>query len=83
MHLNRIPQIQWSFGSYEHLTNSVANNFISRWLIRLANRNMNKSGSKWKLKIRYRKPIDGVRYGSGGTLRRENAKKIALYLTRR
>ena len=70
-----------TYRGYGHLTNRIPNNFVSRWLIKKANVSMKKSGSMWRLKIRYRKPVDGVHYGFGGTLRRCNAKRIALYLT--
>lgn len=68
---------------YEHLTNSIPNNFITRWLIRLANRNMKKAGSMYLLRIRYRKPRKGYRYSLWGSLSRHEAKRIALYLRRR
>ena len=66
-----------------HLTNRIHNNFISRWLIKKANESMKLSGSAWRLKIRYRKPKRNCKYGWGGTLRCENAKRIALYTERR
>jgi hypothetical protein len=65
-----------------HLTNRIPNNFISRWLIKKANKSMELSGSVWRLKIRYRKPKKGKHYGWGGGLRRADAKRIALYLRR-
>ena len=62
-----------------HLTNRMPNNFFTRWLIKKANVNMKKANSAFRLKIRYRKPRRNCKYGWGGSLRREEAKRIALY----
>ena len=65
---------------YSHLTNRIPNNFISRWLIKKANKSMRLSGSKWRLRIRYRKPKKHFKYGWGGSLSKHQSKRIALYL---
>ena len=68
---------------YGHLTNRIPNNFFTRWLIKKANINMKKANSAYRLKIRYRKPKRNCKYGWGGSLKCNNAKRIALYTERR
>lgn len=59
-----------------HLDNTQEN----RDLIKFFNKNMKEHNSKWRFNIKYRKPKDGKKYGWGGTLKQENAKKFAVYL---
>ena len=68
---------------YGHLTNRIPNNFFTRWLIKKANVNMKKANSAFRLKIRYRKPKRNCRYGYFGSLKCNEAKRIALYTERR
>ena len=59
-----------------HLDNTQEN----RDLIKFFNKNMKEHNSKWRFNIKYRKPKDGKKYGWGGTLKREDANKFAVYL---
>ena len=64
---------------YEHLVTDVPNNRLTRWLVNYANRRMTKCESKYHLVIKYRKPKKGEEYGWGGALKRQNARKFAIY----
>ena len=59
-----------------HLENTQEN----RDLIKAFNKNMKAHNSKWKFRIKYRKPKEGQKYGWGGSLKRENAREFAVYL---
>ena len=59
-----------------HLENTQEN----RDLIKAFNKNMKAHNSKWKFRIKYRKPKEGQKYGWGGSLKRENANECAVYL---
>ena len=65
---------------HRHLVNTVPNNLLTRWIVRLLNRYMTRCDSMWTLRIRYRKPKPGERHGWGGSLRRAQARRFALYL---
>ena len=64
---------------YNHLFH-LENTQENRDLIKTLNKNMKEHNSKWKFRIKYRKPKEGHKYGSGGTLKKENAKEFAVYL---
>ena len=53
---------------HEHLMNNIPNNFITRWVIRKANKKMRDSNSRYRLQARYRKPVLGFTYSSHGDL---------------
>ena len=65
---------------YNHLTKSIPNNRLTRWLIRWINRRMDRDGSKFRLVVRYRKPVRGADYGPWGDLGKNEARRISLYL---
>ena len=67
----------------EHLVTLIPNNFVTRWVIKRINKRMKKAESKYRLYIRYRKPVEGLKYGRGGSLRCADAKKFSLYLRER
>ena len=67
----------------EHLVTLIPNNFFTRWLVKRINVRMKKADSKYRLHIRYRKPVEGKKYGYGGGLRCADAKKFSLYLRER
>ena len=46
-----------------HLANNIPNNRITRYIVRKLNNKMKDSNSMWRLQIRYRKPIEGEKYG--------------------
>tara|TARA_R110002012_G_scaffold110315_2_gene254727 strand:+ start:1258 stop:1518 length:261 start_codon:yes stop_codon:yes gene_type:complete len=52
----------------EHLMNNIPNNFITRWLLRKVNKKMRNSNSRYRLHVRYRKPLPGFKYSSHGDL---------------
>ena len=64
---------------YNHLFH-LENTQENRDLIKFFNKNMKEHNSKWKFRIKYRKPKQGHKYGYGGTLKQENAKEFAVYL---
>ena len=64
---------------YNHLFH-LENTQENRDLIKFFNKNMKEHNSKWKFRIKYRKPKEGHKYGSGGTLKRENAREFAVYM---
>ena len=64
---------------FEHLVKEIPNNFFTRYLIRRINRRMLRSESKYRLKIRGRKPKVGG-YGWFGHVDIKNAKTFSVYL---
>ena len=64
---------------YNHLFH-LENTQENRDLIKTLNKNMKEHNSKWKFRIKYRKPKEGQKYGWGGSLKRENARMFAVYL---
>ena len=64
---------------YNHLFH-LKNTQENRDLIKSFNKNMKAHNSKWKFRIKYRKPKEGQKYGWGGSLKRENAREFAVYL---
>ena len=64
----------------QHLVSNVKNTDKNRDYVRVINKIAKASKSKWRLKIRYRKPIEGEKYSWGGSLRRENANAFSIYI---
>jgi len=58
----------------------LANTFENREIIDSLRKAMVKSESKWRLELKGRKPIEGVRYGFGGNVKLEDAKEFAVYV---
>ena len=58
----------------------IENTEKNRNKVKDLNKRMKEYGSRWRLSVRYRKPKEGHKYGSGGTLKKENAKEFAVYL---
>ena len=58
----------------------LANTFENREIIDNLRKAMVKSESKWRLELKGRKPIEGVRYGFGGNVKLEDAKEFAVYV---
>lgn len=65
--------------AHQHLANNIPNNAITRWAVGWANRKMRESDSRYRLRIRYRKPRKG-KYTWGGTVKRSNSRAFSLYL---
>ena len=63
-----------------HLVSNIPNTEENRLFVKDINKKAKESKSVWKLKIRYRKPIEGEKYGWGGGLKRENAKAFSVYV---
>jgi len=63
----------------KHLISRIPNNFITRWVIGFLNKQMKRSNSKYRLRIRYRVPKRDLHYGFGGALRQCDAKKFSIY----
>ena len=65
---------------YQHLVNNVPNTNKNREFIKNINKMSKQSKSCYKLFIKYRKPKEGFKYGSGGSLKCENANAFAVYI---
>ena len=59
-----------------HMKNTEEN----RQLIKTLNKSMKAHDSRHRLYIKYRKPIEGEKYGWGGSLACKNARTFAVYL---
>ena len=70
-------------GEYKQLTRAIPNNFVSRWMISRVNSHLKNQGSKFTLTIRYRVKKRKATRGFFGDLKRNEAKKIGLYLVDR
>ena len=68
-----------SKAQHNHLFKLV-NTSENREIIDMLRKAMVKSESKWKLDLKGRKPVDGVRYGYGGNLKLKDAKEFAVYV---
>ena len=64
----------------QHLVKNIDNTDENRDYVRVINKIAKNSDSRWRLKIRYRKPKDGNKYSWGGGLKRENADAFSVYL---
>ena len=65
---------------HQHLVRNVPNTKDNRAFIKQVNKMSKESDSIWKLFIKYRKPKKGFKYGSGGSLKRENANAFSVYI---
>ena len=64
----------------QHLVSNVDNTEENRKYVKDINRLARQSESKYRLKIRYRKPIKGKKYSWGGSLQRKNATAFSIYI---
>tara|TARA_Y100000310_G_scaffold139381_1_gene138674 strand:+ start:981 stop:1475 length:495 start_codon:yes stop_codon:yes gene_type:complete len=64
----------------EHLVKNIDNTQENRDYVRAVNKIAKNSKSRWRLKIRYRKPKEGKTYGYGGSVRQEDANAFSIYL---
>ena len=64
----------------QHLVSNIENTEENRNYVKSINKRAKESQSKYRLYIRYRKPIDGEKYGWGGSLKKENAKAFSIYI---
>ena len=62
-----------------HLMSEIPNNFLTRWLVKKANKRMAKANSMYRLRIRYRKAKVG-KANYWGDVSKDNAKQFSLYL---
>ena len=65
---------------YEHLVKNLPNTKENRDLVKKVNKMSREAESHYKLLIKYRKPKEGFKYGSGGSLKRENANAFSVYI---
>ena len=65
---------------YEHLVKNLPNTKENRDLVKKVNKMSKEAESHYKLIIKYRKPKEGFKYGSGGSLKRENANAFSVYI---
>ena len=72
-----------SKANWEHLVRNVPNTEENRKFIKDVNKMSKESDSYYKLFIKYRKPKKGFKYGSGGSLRCENANAFSVYIADR
>ena len=68
--------IKWN----EHLVSNIPNTDKNVAFIKDINKKAKRSLSRWRLRIRYRKPKEGFHYGCGGGLKRENANAFSVYI---
>ena len=64
----------------EHLVKNIDNTKDNRDYVRVINKIAKASKSRWRLKIRYRKPKEGKTYGYGGSVRQEDSNAFSIYL---
>tara|TARA_Y100001938_G_scaffold21864_1_gene28214 strand:- start:939 stop:1493 length:555 start_codon:yes stop_codon:yes gene_type:complete len=69
-----------SKAKYEHLVRNVPNTEKNRKFIKDINKMSKESDSIYKLFIKYRKPKEGFKYGSGGSLKCKNANAFSVYI---
>ena len=62
----------------EHLISEIPNNVFTHWFVKKINQRMKKSNSRYRLRKRFRKPIDG--FYDRGDVRCANAETFSLYL---
>jgi hypothetical protein len=65
---------------HRHLIRNIPNYAFTRYLVRLTNRLLVRSDSRWQLRIKYRLPKPGEKWGWGGQLRRDQARAFSIYL---
>ena len=65
---------------YNHLWH-MENTEENRNLIKILNKSMKEQNSLYKLRLKYRKPKPGHKYGWGGSLKRDNALAFAVYMS--
>ena len=68
--------IKWN----EHLVSNIPNTDKNVAFIKDINKKAKRSLSRWRLRIRYRKPKEGFNYSYGGGLKRENANAFSVYI---
>jgi len=69
-----------SQAKHRHLVRNVPNTEDNRKFIKKINKMSKNSDSIWKLFIKYRKPKEGFHYGSGGSLKCDNANAFSVYI---
>ena len=65
---------------YSHLVRNIPNTKENRDFVKNINKISKQSDSIYKLFIKYRKPKEGFKYGSGGSLKCENANAFSVYI---
>jgi hypothetical protein len=65
---------------YSHLVRNIPNTKENRDFVKNINKISKQSDSIYKLLIKYRKPKEGFKYGSGGSLKCENANAFSVYI---
>ena len=65
----------------QHLVSNVENTKENRDYVKSINKRAKERQSVNRLYIRYRKPIDGEKYGWGGSLKKECAKAFSIYIS--
>ena len=73
--MSKDKEIYW-----EHLVSNIPNTEDNRKSIKEINKKAKESKSRWHLLIKYRKPKPRFKYGSGGSLRCENANAFSVYI---
>lgn len=69
-----------SKAKHNHVVRNIPNTEENRKFIKKVNKMSKESDSIWKFFIKYRKPKEGFHYGSGGSLRCENANAFSVYI---
>lgn len=64
---------------HNHLL-KFANTPENRALVDIFREAMDRSDSKWRLELKGRKPVKGVRYGHGGNVKLKDSQEFAVYV---
>ena len=65
---------------HRHLVSRIPNTEDNRNIVKEVNKMMSESDSLSRIYVRYRQPIEGHKYGWGGSLKKEHAKSFSIYL---
>lgn len=75
----RFAEAQAKGYKYNHLVKGIENNELNRNMVANINKEMKRSESKWRFRIKYRKPKDG--WGANQAhVRQEDALEFSIYL---
>ena len=66
--------------AFQHLVSNIPNVEEFRDFVKMVNKMAKKSNSIWQLGIKYRKPKEGYKYSSGGSLKCKNANAFSVYI---
>tara|TARA_Y100000817_G_C16475336_1_gene375574 strand:+ start:126 stop:431 length:306 start_codon:yes stop_codon:yes gene_type:complete len=68
---------------YNHVWRGIPNNFLTRWVVGVANDLMKKSESRWKFNIKYRLGGSKKKRTCKYEVKKDEGKIFSLYLVKR